>query len=368
MADRPSPRAAPRGLRPPRWHLVGVLVVAGLAGCDVPTGLPLIDTRWVLPTERSTFGVEDLLPAEVSLTPDSSAFVVNFDAVSFSTSLGALCPACVPLNGLTAPKPLFLGRFSSGIAFPAEVHAVAVLSGAVAIEIENQLNFDPLRPSASAPFGSMTVTITDDADDQVLGTLTVLGDTIPLPPGTTLQTQLVLDTATVSGSIIATVELFSPLGDPVAIDTSDLVRATAAPSNVLVSSVTIDVAGRTISIDPRDLDVEDIDEEIEKRIVEGGLIVDVANPFGVGAALQLTISGGSSGPIHKSVLVSPAPSSVIQVDFTVEELRSFLGEANVTLTGSGTVDPGAGPIVVLPGDELVLLGSFDLTLRLGEES
>lgn len=345
-------------------HLLSPFAAAALAACNVPTDLPSIDTQWAFPAEETSVGIGDFLPAEVSLTADSSAFLVNFDPIAFSTSLGALCPACVAVNGLTVPKPPFLGSFEDLVDFPTEVSAISILSGDVVFEIENQLNFDPLRPT-SGSFGQLTITITDDADAQVLGTLVVDGAATPFPGGTTLTRTLALDTATVTGNLVATVEVNSPVGDPVTIDTSDLVRATVTPMNILVASATIDVAGEDLDLDPRDLDVEDIDEDLEDHILSGAFTLDVVNPFGVGADFQLTISGPGFAPVQKSLSIGTAPTSKVTVDFTLEELTRVLGEPNVTLSGSGTVDPSAGPITVLPGDELVLDGRFDVTLRIG---
>jgi hypothetical protein len=356
----PPPRArAQRGLS------VGALALATLTACNIPTDVPILDSRWVVPAEETKFGVSELLPGDVTLTPDSSAFLVNFYPVSFSATLGSLCTLCVATNGLNVPKPPFTGNIVSAIDFPPEVSAVTIIDGQVDLSIHNGLNFDPLRPSASAR-GSIVVTLTDDADGDTLGTLTIDGNTTAMAPGATLLRTVILNPGTINGSLAATATVDSPLGDNVTINTSLGVSVTATPANVRVASVKVDVANRSVSVGPDSLDVADVDQNLTNKLQAGAFVLDVTNPFGVGAAFQLTITGTGVPTLHKSANVGPQPTSTVRVDFTVSELQSFLGHGGVTLSGTGVVDPAAGPITVTPGQELVLKANFDFTIRLGE--
>ena len=341
-----------------------MIVLLPLAGCDIPTELPAVDTRWVVPAEETRFGVSELLPGSVTLTPDESAFIVDFDPVTFAETLGALCPLCAAADGLTVQKPPFLGEFESSVDFPSEVSSISILSGDIVLEIDNGLNFDPLRPAPGVT-GTLVITVTDDADGDVLGTLEIDGTTTALPAGGTLTRTIALATATVEGSMVATAEIDSPLGDPVTIDSSLPLTVTVTPTNILVSSVTIDVAGRSVDLDPVSLDVEEVDQDLTDRILAGGFIVDVVNPFGVAADFQLTIDGPTIAPIQKSSSVSTAATSTIEIPFIVGELRAFLGQPGVTLSGGAVIDAAATQITVLPGEELVLTGKLDLTLRIG---
>jgi hypothetical protein len=135
--------------------------------------------------------------------------------------------------------------------------------------------------------------------------------------------------------------------------------------NILVASVTIDVAGRSVDLDPVSLDVEDVDKDLTERILDGGFIVDVVNPFGVASDFQLTVDGPTFAPIQKSSSVGAAGTSTVEISFTVDELRTFLGQPDVTLSGGAVVDAAASQITVLPGQELVLTGKLDLTVRIG---
>ncbi|HUP52217.1 MAG TPA: hypothetical protein VM198_07065 [Longimicrobiales bacterium] len=341
-----------------------MIVLTPLAGCDIPTELPILDTRWVVPAEETRFGVAELLPGSVTLTPDEGAFIVDFDPVTFAETLGALCPLCAASDGLTVQKPPFLGEFESSVDFPSEVSSISILSGDIVLEIDNGLNFDPLRPAPGVT-GTLVITVTDDADGDVLGMLEIDGTTTALPAGGTLTRTIELATATVEGSIVATAEIDSPLGDPVTIDSSLPVTVTVTPTNILVASVTIVVAGRSVDFDPVSLDVEEVDQNLIDRILAGGFIVDVVNPFGVAADFQLTIDGPTIAPIQKSASVGTAGTSTIEISFTTGELRAFLGQPGVTLSGGAVVDAEASQITVLPGQELVLTGKLDLTLRIG---
>ena len=133
-----------------------------------------------------------------------------------------------------------------------------------------------------------------------------------------------------NGAIEANVTIDSPDGDPVTIDASASVSATASPENVRVASVSVDVSGETVTLDPVSLDVEDVSSDIADRVVEGAFIVDVTNPFGVGATFDLTIDGPTITPIVRSVSIGPDPTSTVVVSFTGAEIRSFLGVTATT--------------------------------------
>ena len=363
MRERTPPPRAPGRPRPRLAGLATSLAAFSLTGCDVPTELPALETRWVIPSEDTRFGVAQLLPNAVSVTTTGNAFVVDFSPVTFSETLGSLCAACIALDGQTVPKPPFLGSLTSEVPLPSRVVAISVVSGDVVIDLDNELNFDPLRPAAGA-FGEITVMVSDDADGDVLGTLTIDGAATPLPPGGTLTRTLTLAAATVEGSLAVTVMLDSPLGDAVTLDISDRVSATVTPTAIVVSSATIDAAATEVSFDPQTIDT-DLDPDMTDRIQAGSFVLDVTNPFGVTADFDLSIDGPSIDPIVKSETIGTAPTSTIVIPFTVAEIRSFLDQESVTLTGGAVVDPSAAPFPVMPGEELVLSGKLDLILRIG---
>ena len=358
-----------RSLRPEgrfrcRQLVAGAAAVAALAGCDIPTEPPQVETRWIVPAEETRFGVAELLPGDVSLTADSTAFVVNFDPVSFSATLGDLCAACLIVDGQTVPKPAFIGSASSSLPLPAEVVAFQVIGGEVEIQITNGLNFDPIRP-ADGVFGSLSIAITDESDGEVIGSGFIEGAAQGFPPGSTLLTTVQLEAASVEGDIGSTVTVDSPTGDPVTIDASLPVSFVATPQNVRVGSVEIDVASQSVTLDPVSLDVGAVDTTVVNRVVSGDFVIDVTNPFAVAADFGLTISGPTIATIQKSASIGSDPESSVTLSFTGEEIRSFLGEPDVVLSGGAVVDASAGSVTVSPGEELVLNASLDLVLRIG---
>lgn len=365
MTTRPkTPRPAAALRCRARRLLAGMAAVLPLAGCDIPTDIPRLESRWIVPAEETRFSVGELLPGSVTLTPDSSAFLVDFDPAIFSESLGTLCPLCAAADGLSVPKPPFDDVLTEAIDFPAEVSAVSILDGQVEMEIVNGLNFDPLNPAADAT-GSMTLTITDSADGDILGTLVLDGTTTPLLPGDTLVRTLDLVAGTVEGGLVASARVISPLGDPITVDAGLFISVRATATNVRVASVAVDVSGRAVDLDPVELDVDEVDADISDRIVSGAFILDVTNPFGVSADFTLRVDGPTIAPIQKTAAIPGDAQSRVRIEFTGTELRSFLGQPGVVLSGGADVDPAAGVLTLTPGQELVLTAEFDLTLEIG---
>jgi hypothetical protein len=348
----------------PANFLSTVPVIAVLAACEIPTSPPQVESRWIVPAEQTQFGVAELLPGAVSLTSDSSAFLVDFDPESFSTSLGDLCAACSLADGQTIPKPPFADAVETLVEFPSQVTSIRVLDGRVDIEVTNGLNFDPIRPSTVAT-GTITFLLSDDADGDVLGSVVVDGAATPFPVGSTLTRSVDLIESQVDGSISASVVFDSPLGDPVTLDTDLAVSVVASPADVRVSHVVIDVAGTTVDLEDATLDLAELDVDVADRVIYGAFLLDVVNPFGVAADFELTISGPSMIPIVKTAAIGPAPNAEVRLDFSTEEIRRVIEAPEVTLSGSAVVDPAAAPTMVDPGEELLLSASLDLTLRLG---
>ena len=348
-----------------RQLLSGIAVLALLAACDVPTEPPEFETRWIVPAEQTRFGVAQLLPGDVRLAPDSSAFIVEFDPVSYSETLGALCTECALLDGQTVPaKPAFIGSASSGITLPADVVSFQVVGGQVEVEIVNGFNFDPIRPADGA-FGTIELAITDESDDELLGSLVIDGVDQAFPPGATLTRIVELTPATVEGDIGSSATIYSPLGDPVTIDASLPFSVTASPSNVRVANVEVDVSNRSVTFAPVPFDFEGVDSTVTNRVESGSFLLDVVNPFGVAADFDLTVSGPTIVEIQKSASIEGAAEESVVIPFTREEIRSFLGEPGVILSGGAVVDPDAGNVTVDPGEELILDAALDVTLRIG---
>src|SRR5690606_18564830 len=151
---------------------VGALL---LVGCDVPTGAPVVEQRWDAPLTPSAIPVGELLPAGVAEAGGALELVVP--AAAAARTLGALCPACVSLSGLTAPVPPFTGGFEGVTALPADVASAELTEGSAAVTIRSGLPFDPL-----AGGGRLTVAVRDGTQGRVLGELELdgaRGDALP---------------------------------------------------------------------------------------------------------------------------------------------------------------------------------------------
>lgn len=334
---------------------LAVLGLAVLAACEYPTEAPLIDQRWVLPVESSTISVNELLPGGVTVA--GNAFSVSVSPFNTSRTLGELCTACAPLQGLPAPTPAFNATFTLTQSLPADVAQATVTSGSVAIAVNNGFNFDPL-----AGGGSVTVTLRDGVNGPAVGQTTFTGT---LPAGQTRSQTLTINPGTLGSSLVISAAVSSPGGQLTTIDNNQRLTVTATPSPILVSSARVNVANRSVSFDPVDLDVEDIDSAITDRIQSGTIILEITNPFGVSMAANISISRPSGGPLTKPVTIGSGATSTAQLTYTGDELRSFLGESGVRLTGTGTVSPSAGAVNVTPGQQVSIRSKLDITLRIG---
>ena len=336
----------------------------GAAGCDIPTEPPILETSWSAPIESTQFGVDDLLPASVTLTADTSAFTVSFAPVFFSASLADVCPPCALANGLTVPKPAFADSIGDSVDLPARVASATVEGGSIRVEVTNGLNFDPIRPAAGA-FGSLTVVLTDGADGDMLGSGVVSGVATSFAPSSTVTMVIPLQASEVDGSIDAAVLIDSPAGDPVTVDSSLRISVVASVDQLRVTEVAVDVSGEAVSLDPSTFDLGDVGEELFDRVIAGSLRLDVLNPFGVGADFQLTIDGSTFPTIqHQPSIVGAAEESV-RIDFSSQEIQGILAAPSVSLSGGGTVDPAAGIVRVRPGQELEVEATLDFELRIG---
>lgn len=334
---------------------LAVLGLAFLAACEYPTEAPLVDQRWVLPVETSTISVNQLLPSGVTVA--ANAFSVRVDPFNTSRTLGQLCAACGPLQGLPAPVPSFDATFTLSQTLPADVAQATVTSGSVAIAINNGFSFDPL-----AGGGTLTVTLRDGPGGPAVGQTTFTGS---LPAGQTRTQTLTITPGALGSNLVISTAVTSPGGQVTTIDNNQILAVTATPSPILVSSARVNVGGRSIEFDPTDLDVEDIDETITKRIQGGSIILEIANPFGVSVAATVSISRPTGGPLSKPLAIGSGATSTATLTYTGEDLRSFLGKSGVRLTGTGTVNASAGAITVTPGQQVSIRSKLDLTLRIG---
>ncbi len=334
-----------------------LLLLALTAGCDFPTSLPKWDTQWLIPVQNTSLTASQLLPASVGTSADGLSFVVSVAPVTISRSLGELCGACNALSGLTVPKPAFTATVSDTLRLPADVAAATLGGGTVPVTISNGFGFDPIRPSATAR-GTLALTLSSGA--ATAGTLTLDGATDSVPRGSTSTRAVPLATgAAVSGKIAAVLSINSPAGDPVRIDASQRFSVTAAPQSSRVSDVTVAVNGKSVSIQPVNLSVSDIDQSLVDRVRAGTLVLNIVNPFGVTGTLTMIIAGPGV-TIQKPIQLGSG-STTQRVPFTEDEIRSILGKSGVSFTAGGTVN-AAQPVKLTPSQAVQVVAQLELTL------
>ena len=328
--------------------LAGTACCLLLAACDIPTDVPIIETRWIIPVEETTLGVDELLPS--GITVSGSNFDVSIDPFSTSESLNTLCGGCSILNGLT---PAFADSFDVTENLPADVSAATIASGSVQIVIQNGFSFDPI-----AGGGTFTVTLRAGEGGAQLGQIVIDGTSETMGAGSTLTRTLTIGASSIGTTFFASVVVNSPGGQTATIDTNDEITVTATTTSLLVSSATVNVQSQSVRFAAVQLDVGDIGSEITDRIVSGAVILDVTNPFGVSVTGSIVL-----GPTTKTFSISASATSEVTISYTGDELRSFLGQDNVTFSGSGTASGGS--VTVSPGQDMVIDASVDLTLTIG---
>lgn len=347
-----------------------VSALGAVAGCDIPTDSPKLEQEWILPITGTSIEVGEFLPDDVELNEDSSAFVVRIDPVVFDETLGALCSACSNLDGLTVPKPAFSGSFNESVSLPEDVESAQIQDGRVVVQARNRFSFDPLRPPGGER-GSVTLAIRDGGPDgPILDEVIINGEDTSFGPNSTISRELEYS-GPVGSSIAVTIEVTSPAGGAqpgnwVLISLDDQIQVTATTESMEAASARIDVAGEVFDLLDTDLNVEDIGKDMVDKIQSGTLVMDLVNPWSVGAVMNLTIDGPTmAAPVVLIAPVPAAPTSRVTVEISQAELRSFLGEPGVVMTGTGAVDQNAGSVTLAPGQIMTIDARLDLVILIG---
>lgn len=314
--------------------------------CDIPTALPILEQRWVLPLDQATIGVEQLLPAGVTM--NDGALKVTVDTLLTSSSLDSLCAECIGLDGSTAVIPAFTSSFNGSSNLPANISDVEVSSGSVQVALTNGLSFDPL-----AGGGSVQVTLTNGQGGSQLAQVDFNGAIIS---GSSLTQSSSINSSRVNTTIFASVEVISPGGQVAPVDVSEQLTVAVTDIALIISSGIVNLESHQVEIDPIQLDLEHIGSEVTEKIVNGSLILDVVNPFGVSLTGNINI-----GPTSKGFSISESGVSTTAVSYTGNELRSFIGQKGVTLSLFGTADGSS--VTVRPGQELTIEVKIDCVIR-----
>jgi hypothetical protein len=341
-----------------------VLVAAGAAACDFPTEPPRYEQTWVVPVERITIGVAELLPAGIDLSADSAAFVTETPEASIAVSLAEACGTpCVLASGLEAPKPAFRDTLRATITLPADLVSAALTGGALDATLAHDFSFDPLRPGADpdAPRGHIVIRVTSGGNTVAFDSID--GADRAFPAGVDLVPSLDVMPVEANDTVAMEIALYSPAGDSTTILATDTLGVRFAPSALLIGSATIAASGITIDSVTTRLDFGDIDATTAARVQRGALRFGVRNPFTVTGALDMVFTGDF--PAIERVLAIREGDYGERLEFTGTEVRAILGSEGVEAVASGSVSAEGGTLTVAPPDALVLDSEFELVLFIG---
>ena len=339
-------------MNPSRAVFATLAACALLPGCEIPTDLPIVEQRWQIPVEETTLGVDELLPDGVGV--NGSDFNVSVDPVATRQTLGDLCGiACTLVNNQVVPVPTFGGSSTSSESLPADVVSATISGGSIEVEITNGFAFDPLLGG-----GTITVDVTNGVGGPSLGQITLDGATDILAPGSTSTSTLALVSGTLDGPLAATTTVNFVGGQTALVRVDDALSVAATANAILVSEVVVNVPSQTVTFDPVDVDVDDIDSDVTDRIEQGTIILEVNNPFAVSLLGNVVI-----GPTLKPFSIAGSGPSTVELAYSGDELRLFLGQPGITFSGSGTATGVA--VTITPGQELTIEATLDVTIEIG---
>ena len=360
----------------------GMLVV----GCDIPTAAPILEQRWVLTAAQTALGVEELLPdGRISLAagagsnggsrlaPASDAgdgsqalacepadvagevvsgegsITVSADPICVTWTLAELCPDC----RVGEPAAAMDTERRQTWMLPPEVVSVDVSGGTVALTLDHDLDFTPVRAGEL----EIVVESTGAAQDAELLRWELDRD---LAPGTpvTHTFDFSRHPVTVRGGVRL---LFAITTEPEAgaEPVSDLARVIRARAHV--QSLTIDSARVRVDeqIDgEREFDLgdqDDLDELIE-RFQEGTVSVTIVNQFPVRVAGSITL-----GDTTTTIDIAPEGTTEVPFSYTRAELQELLS-GPVTYSWGGAVTSD-GEQTVDADMQLIIRVRIDITLH-----
>lgn len=352
-----------------RWKGVAVLAAfAGATACDVPTEPPEWDQTWVVPGEEIVMSVGELLPASVALTPDSSAFAVTIDGVTFSQTLTSLCSLCSAIDNQVVPKPAFATTFAAVDSLPADVVTATLAGGQLILDMSHDFGFDPLWPVVSDPTVTGYIVVTVSSGGVVVAQDSVDGADPDgaFPSGTTKTLTMDVVPGDLSAQLDISVDISSPAGDPYTVNSAAALSVVLQPSSLQMSEVEVNVDNITVDTDPTTLELSGVDSTVVERVLEGAIRFNIDNPFRIAGTMDLTLDPPGPQLVQKSLTIQEG-TYTDRVSFSGSELQSILGQDDVLVTASGTMTATAGAIRVTPDREIVIGTEIELNVLIGGE-
>lgn len=354
-----------------RRPAVGMLALALVAACTVPTEMPNWDVQWNLPVNVDNLGIDIAkLPLPSGISIDSTGpgartgFAVAVSSLpAITRTLGAQCPTC---PNATAPKPAFTAPpATTTVALTAgtTLQTATLATGSqIVVQLNNGFGFDPLNPPGG-PAGTITLAVTNGT--ATLGTLALSGGTTTIPAGGNRTFTVPLSGTINTASLINVVmTMDSPAGSaaqPVTMSSGQLFTATPS-ATIKVATAVVTLAANPIVPSITQLDdlaeLGDMANRIENVATpQGAMILTVTNPLSIGANAVLTFSGFKTDdatgtqtpivPVTKNLALpvggGAATTSTVTVSFTGQELRRMLG-ASIVATFSGNTIAGTTPV------------------------
>ena len=374
--------------------LLAAAAGAGLvAGCDIPTALPILEQHWALVVAETELGVEDLLPGgaialtvaddgqggvsrlappgratqeaqeaqEVACAAAAQAgevvsgegsITVSAEPICVAWAIAELCPTC----SVGQPLTLDTTREQSWV-LPEEVVSVRVSGGTVQLTLDHDLDVTPLRANELQIVAVSTGA--GPGQEQELLRWVLEED---LAPGTavTFSHDFGGTPVTVSGGlrlqfIIAT----APDGSrPAVTDLQHVIRARAEVRSVTFDSAVVRVDDLDLGGEPREFDLgdqEDVDELVE-RIQAGSATVIIHNDVPVRVSGTITI-----GDRTRAVVIAPEATSEVTISYTRAELQELFG-GPITYSWTGSVT-SSGERRLDADMRITIEVRIDLTLR-----
>lgn len=367
----------PRPRRPRLRAVPTALLAAGLVACDLPSSAPIFQQTWVVPGDSITVSVADFLPDGVSVTAGATpSFALDVPAASIGANLGQICgqPECQTPGTVTVPIPAFRSGddlLETTVNFPDAVRSVTISAGALRLEIDNGLGFDPLRPNGAgnAPYGVIIVRIASGAG--IARTDTIAGSaTQGIPTGQVTVLELPLPTGTYASTLEAAVVFDVPAGQSATIDASNSLTLSVSVPSLTIPQAEVAVVAQSVETDPTEFDLADSDfgDEVES----GGMLFTIVNPFSAAASLNVLLeapaqNGHAAVSIARALQIPTQSTSTAEVLLSGSELRSLLGRSGVTIRATGTVTgTGTGNgVTIVPTARMTIRSQLRLTLNVG---
>ncbi|UCC48222.1 MAG: hypothetical protein JSV41_12240 [Gemmatimonadota bacterium] len=312
--------------------------LAILAACDLPEA-PEWDIGVMAPFSSDSLSIVDFLPGIIgtdTLNDPPLFFTVEREEGSRDFILGEMCPICTASTGQTIPVPGFDYTDSLYVPF-SDTLLVSIdgVSAQLALQIANNMNFDPLRPTADPP-GFVALVLRDPHSGTTIDSIFISGGSTTLPPGQAKDTTLDVANIQLTDGFRIVSHVFSPQDDQtVLIDPSLSARLTASLDQIRVAGVTVMVANDTL--DERLVAEVDADtrQQLAERVQSVEYELKLIHNVEVDGTLEVSIAASEaelfSGIVNREVRLDALELTSDEVqtgELTVEEIQRIAAFPN----------------------------------------